>query len=304
MERLARRQGLTGLGQAHTMRPVKICRYLTADNQVRIGLAKGEDALLDLTPAGIESITALLESGDAAQRLSDLSKLPETPLADVTLLCPIEVQEVWAAGVTYLRSKDARMEESDFSATAYDRVYDAPRPEIFFKSLPEKVVACGEPVGIRTDANWSVPEPELVLMMNSRGEIAGYAVGNDMSSRDIEGENLLYLPQAKVYHRSCAVGPWVRVGATEEEAREWEIKIQIERSGGSVFDGSVGVNQIKRGFGELRDFLFQSQLFPFGCVLLTGTGIVPGDDFTLEEGDTVRIHISGIGCLNNPVVRV
>jgi len=286
------------------MRPVKICRYLTADNQVRIGLAKGEDALLDLTPAGIESITALLESGDAAQRLSDLSKLPETPLADVTLLCPIEVQEVWAAGVTYLRSKDARMEESDFSATAYDRVYDAPRPEIFFKSLPEKVVACGEPVGIRTDANWSVPEPELVLMMNSRGEIAGYAVGNDMSSRDIEGENLLYLPQAKVYHRSCAVGPWVRVGATEEEAREWEIKIQIERSGGSVFDGSVGVNQIKRSFGELRDFLFESQLFPFGCVLLTGTGIVPGDDFTLEEGDTVRIHISGIGCLNNPVVRV
>jgi 2-dehydro-3-deoxy-D-arabinonate dehydratase len=214
------------------------------------------------------------------------------------------VQEVWAAGVTYLRSKDARMEESDFSATAYDRVYDAPRPELFFKSLPEKVVACGEPVGIRTDANWSVPEPELVLMMNSRGEIAGYAVGNDMSSRDIEGENLLYLPQAKVYHRSCAVGPWVRVGATEEEAREWEIKIQIERSGGSVFDGSVGVNQIKRGFGELRDFLFESQLFPFGCVLLTGTGIVPGDDFTLEEGDTVRIHISGIGCLNNPVVRV
>ena len=286
------------------MRPVKICRYLTADNQVRIGLAKGEDALLDLTPAGIESITALLESGDAAQRLSDLSKLPETPLADVTLLCPIEVQEVWAAGVTYLRSKDARMEESDFSATAYDRVYNAPRPEIFFKSLPEKVVACGEPVGIRTDANWSVPEPELVLMMNSRGEIAGYAVGNDMSSRDIEGENLLYLPQAKVYHRSCAVGPWVRVGATEEEAREWEIKIQIERSGGSVFDGSVGVNQIKRSFGELRDFLFESQLFPFGCVLLTGTGIVPGDDFTLEEGDTVRIHISGIGCLNNPVIRV
>ena len=304
MESLARRQGLTALGEAHTMRPVKICRYLTADNQVRIGLAKGEDALLDLTPAGIESITALLESGDAAQRLSDLSKLPETPLADVTLLCPIEVQEVWAAGVTYLRSKDARMEESDFSATAYDRVYDAPRPEIFFKSLPEKVVACGEPVGIRTDANWSVPEPELVLMMNSRGEIAGYAVGNDMSSRDIEGENLLYLPQAKVYHRSCAVGPWVRVGATEEEAREWEIKIQIERSGGSVFDGSVGVNQIKRGFGELRDFLFESQLFPFGCVLRTGTGIVPGDDFTLEEGDTVRIHISGIGCLNNPVVRV
>ncbi|MBT3913709.1 MAG: fumarylacetoacetate hydrolase, partial [Verrucomicrobia bacterium] len=196
------------------------------------------------------------------------------------------------------------MEESDFSATAYDRVYDATRPELFFKSLPEKVVACGEPVGIRTDAQWSVPEPELVLIMNSRGEIAGYAVGNDMSSRDIEGENLLYLPQAKVYHRSCAVGPWVRVGAREEEAREWEITIQIERGGKTVFEGTVSVNQIKRTFGELSAAMFQSQVFPFGCALLTGTGIVPDDDFTLEEGDTVRIQISGIGCLNNPVVRV
>jgi len=295
---------LTPLGQGHTLRRVKICRYLTTDNQVRIGLAKGGDALLDLSPAGIESITALLESGDAAKRLAGLGELTEVPLADVTLLSPIEVQEVWAAGVTYLRSKDARMEESDFSATAYDRVYDATRPELFFKSLPEKVVACGEPVGIRADAQWSVPEPELVLMMNSRGEIAGYAVGNDMSSRDIEGENLLYLPQAKVYHRSCAVGPWVRVGATEAEAREWEISMKIERGGESVFGGTVSVNQIKRSFGELSAAMFQSQMFPFGCALLTGTGIVPGDDFTLEEGDTVRIEISGVGCLENPVIRV
>ena len=295
---------MTPLGQTHTLRRVKICRYLTTDNQVRIGLAKGGDALLDLSPAGIESITALLESGDAAKRLAGLGELTEVPLADVTLLSPIEVQEVWAAGVTYLRSKDARMEESDFSATAYDRVYDATRPELFFKSLPEKVVACGEPVGIRADAKWSVPEPELVLLMNSRGDIAGYAVGNDMSSRDIEGENLLYLPQAKMYHRSCAVGPWVRVGAREEEAREWEITIQIERGGETVFEGTVSVNQIKRTFGELSAAMFQSQVFPFGCALLTGTGIVPDDNFTLEEGDTVRIRISGIGCLNNPVVRV
>ena len=283
---------------------MRICRFLSADNQVRIGLAKSDDVLIDLSTAGIESITALLESGDAAKRLAGLGELTEVPLADVTLLSPIEVQEVWAAGVTYLRSKDARMEESGFSATAYDRVYDATRPELFFKSLPEKVVACGEPVGIRADAKWSVPEPELVLMMNSHGDIAGYAVGNDMSSRDIEGENLLYLPQAKVYHRSCAVGPWVRVGAREEEAREWEITIQIERGGETVFEGAVSVNQIKRGFGELRGFMFQSQVFPFGCALLTGTGIVPDDNFTLEEGDTVRIRISGIGCLNNPVVRV
>jgi 2-dehydro-3-deoxy-D-arabinonate dehydratase len=304
MEGVAKGLGLTSVSQAHTLRRMKICRYLTADNQVRIGLAKGDNALLDLSPAGIDSITALLESGDAAKRLAGLGELTEIPLANVTLLSPIEVQEIWAAGVTYLRSKDARMEESDFSATAYDRVYDATRPELFFKSLPEKVVACGEPVGIRADAQWSVPEPELVLMMNSRGEIAGYAVGNDMSSRDIEGENLLYLPQAKVYHRSCAVGPWVRVGAREEEAREWEITIQIERGGETVFEGTVSVNQIKRTFGELSAAMFQSQVFPFGCALLTGTGIVPDDDFTLEEGDTVRIQISGIGCLNNPVVRV
>ena len=304
IEGLEKGLGLTPLGQTRTLRRVRICRYLTEDNRVCIGLAKGDDALIDLSPSGIESITALLESGDAAKRLAGLGELPETPLAAVTLLSPIEVQEVWAAGVTYLRSKDARMEESDFSATAYDRVYDAPRPELFFKSLPEKVVACGEPVGIRADAQWSVPEPELVLMMNSHGDIAGYAVGNDMSSRDIEGENLLYLPQAKVYHRSCAVGPWVRVGATEAEARECDISMQIGRDGKTVFEGSVSVNQIKRSFEELRDFMFQSQVFPFGCALLTGTGLVPDDDFTLEEGDTIRIEISGIGSLHNPVVRV
>ena len=283
---------------------MRICRFLSADNQVRIGLAKSDDVLIDLSTAGIDSITALLESGDAAKRLADLGGLTEVPLADITLLSPIEVQEVWAAGVTYLRSKDARMEESDFSATAYDRVYDAARPELFFKSLPEKVVAGGDPVGIRADARWSVPEPELVLLINSRGNIAGYAVGNDMSSRDIEGENLLYLPQAKVYHRSCAIGPWVRVGATEADAREWDISMQIKRDGGTVFERSVGVNQIKRSFGELSAAMFQSQVFPFGCALLTGTGIVPDDNFTLEEGDAVHIRISGVGCLNNPVVRV
>jgi 2-dehydro-3-deoxy-D-arabinonate dehydratase len=304
IEGLAKELGLTPLAQTHTIRRVRICRYLTEDNQICIGLANGDNALLDLSAAGIESITALLESGDAAKRLAGLGELTKIPLADVTLLSPIEVQEIWAAGVTYLRSKDARMGESDFSATAYDRVYDATRPELFFKSLPEKVVACGEPVGIRADAQWSVPEPELVLMMNSRGEIAGYAVGNDMSSRDIEGENLLYLPQAKVYHRSCAVGPWVRVGAREEEAREWKITMQIERGAETVFEGTVSVNQIKRTFGELSAAMFHSQVFPSGCALLTGTGIVPNDDFTLEEGDTVHIQISGIGCLNNPVVRV
>src|SRR5262249_23599580 len=156
-------------------------------------------------------------------------------MRDVRLLSPIEKQEVWAAGVTYLRSKKARMEESDFSASAYDKVYDAARPELFFKAMPEKVVGPGDAVGIRRDAQWSVPEPELALVINSRGQIAGYTIGNDMSARDIEGENLLYLPQAKIYDRSCAVGPFITVGVTEAEARGWQIQLLIQREGTSAF---------------------------------------------------------------------
>jgi 2-dehydro-3-deoxy-D-arabinonate dehydratase len=196
------------------------------------------------------------------------------------------------------------MEESEFSANAYDRVYAAERPEIFFKSLPEKVVAAGEAVGIRRDAKWNVPEPELALMLNSRGRIVGYTIGNDMSSRDIEGENLLYLPQAKTYHRSCALGPWIVLGTAEAEARQWVIKIEIRRDGKAVFGGETSVSQIKRRFEELAEFLFRCQVFSQGAVLLTGTGIVPPDQFTLNEGDAIRIEISGIGVLQNSVVVV
>jgi 2-dehydro-3-deoxy-D-arabinonate dehydratase len=220
------------------------------------------------------------------------------------LLSPAEGQEVWAAGVTYLRSKKARMEESDFSATAYDRVYAAERPELFFKSLPEKVVGPGDAVGIRRDATWNVPEPELALVINSRGKIVGHTIGNDMSSRDIEGENLLYLPQAKIYSRSCALGPWIVVGATEDEVRSWRIGIQIRRAGKVEFEGETSVGQIKRSFQELVDFLFRSQSFPYGAVLLTGTGVVPSEGFTLRPGDVVRINVSGIGTLENPVAEV
>jgi 2-dehydro-3-deoxy-D-arabinonate dehydratase len=219
-------------------------------------------------------------------------------------LTPVESQEVWAAGVTYLRSKQARMEESDFSARAYDHVYEAARPEIFFKSMPDKVVAAGDAVGIRRDATWSVPEPELALVMNSSATIVGFTIGNDMSSRDIEGENLLYLPQAKIYARSCAVGPWIVVGPTEPDARRWTIDLQITRRGDVVFTGETRVDQIKRTFGELVEHLFRSQAFPSGALLLTGAGIVPPDSFTLEPDDTVRISISGIGTLENRVTVV
>jgi 2-dehydro-3-deoxy-D-arabinonate dehydratase len=285
---------------------MKICRFKNKTDEVRIGLVADNSTLLDLTTAGITHLSALLESEHPVAQLNRLAakNLPRIALAGVKLLAPVERQEVWAAGVTYLRSKTARMEESDFSATAYDKVYAAERPEIFFKSMPEKVVATGEAVGIRRDAKWNVPEPELALVMNSRGQITGHTIGNDMSSRDIEGENLLYLPQAKVYDRSCALGPWIHLGATETAAREWKIKIEIRRDGKNVFNGETSVNQIKRDFGQLAEFLFRSQQFPHGAILLTGTGIVPPDTFTLRERDEVEIEISGIGLLKNHVVAV
>jgi 2-dehydro-3-deoxy-D-arabinonate dehydratase len=285
---------------------MKICRFKNKTDEARIGLVADDSTLLDLTPAGITQLSPLLENENPVVQLNQFAgtKLPRVALAGVKLLAPVERQEVWAAGVTYLRSKTARMEESDFSATAYDKVYAAERPEIFFKSMPEKVVATGEAVGIRRDAKWNVPEPELALVMNSRGIIVGHTIGNDMSSRDIEGENLLYLPQAKVYDRSCALGPWIHLGATETDARGWKIKIEIRRDGQAVFTGETSVAQIKRSFGQLAEFLFRSQIFPHGAVLLTGTGIVPPDTFTLRELDEIKIKIGGIGLLQNHVVMV
>jgi 2-dehydro-3-deoxy-D-arabinonate dehydratase len=282
---------------------MKLCRFQTSDSTPRIGLVVDDQHLLDLTGAGVSSLTALLDAADPAAECAALAKrsLPRLPLSDVKLLAPVERQEVWAAGVTYLRSKKARMEESDFSATAYDRVYDAPRPEIFFKSTAEKVVGPGDDVGIRADATWNVPEPELALVLNSRGGIVGYTIGNDMSSRDIEGENLLYLPQAKVYSRACALGPWIVLGATEAGAREWSIGVRIGRGGREVFAGETKVSQIKRGFAELAGWLCRSQEFPHGAVLLTGTGVVPDDGFTLQAGDEVKIVVTGIGQITNPV---
>ena len=260
----------------------------------------------DIGSAEHGRLTSLLESENLGARLKELSNqtLMAAPLANIRLLTPIEKQEVWAAGVTYLRSKAARMEESDFSAQAYAKVYEADRPEIFFKSLPEKVVANGEAVGIRKDAKWNVPEPELALVINSKGRIVGYTIGNDMSSRDIEGENLLYLPQAKMYDRSCALGPWINVGAMEIEARAWTIKLAIHRGGKAVFEGDTSVSQMKRKLSELADWLYRSQTFPNGAVLLTGTGLVPGDGFTLQADDKVRIEINGIGVLENHVMVV
>jgi 2-dehydro-3-deoxy-D-arabinonate dehydratase len=286
---------------------IKLCRFkVPSSSGVRIGLIANHQGVIDLTNAGVQRMKDLLELEAVEDAIAQLSRAAKEqyPIDSVELMTPVESQEVWAAGVTYLRSKEARMVESEFSANAYDRVYDAVRPEIFFKSLPEKVVSPGEPVGIRRDAGWNVPEPELALVINSSGKIVGFTIGNDMSSRDIEGENLLYLPQAKIYTGSCAVGPWIVAGANEDDARQWGISLEIRRAGQTVFSGETHVNNIKRRFGELVEYLFRSQKFPHGAVLLTGAGIVPPDSFTLEPNDSVRITISGIGTLENRVAVV
>ncbi|HVY26383.1 MAG TPA: fumarylacetoacetate hydrolase family protein [Polyangiaceae bacterium] len=211
-------------------------------------------------------------------------------------------QEVWAAGVTYYRSRDARMEEAQHAAGGdfYARVYAAERPELFFKSTAHRVVADGGQVRLRADSRWNVPEPELTLAVSSTGRIFGYTIGNDMSSRDIEGENPLYLPQAKVYDGSCALGPCLVVGEPPP-GPETAIRLEISRRGASAFTGETTLAQLKRQPAELAAYLFRDQSFPDGVFLMTGTGIVPSADFTLEAGDEIRIEIDGIGRLVNTV---
>ena len=218
------------------------------------------------------------------------------------ILPPIGTQEVWASGVTYFRSRSARIEESRDAGggTFYDRVYSAQRPELFFKATARRVVGTGAPVRIRSDAKWSVPEPELTLLIDPAGKIIGYTIGNDMSSRDIEGENPLYLPQAKVYDGSCALGPCVLL-AEEPLPKTTLIGISITRGGNTVFEGETTLAELKRDPKELAGYLYRDSTFPAGAYLLTGTGIIPNDDFTLAHGDTIAITIDAIGTLTNTV---
>lgn len=217
------------------------------------------------------------------------------------LLPPVQSQEIWAAGVTYYRSKVGRQEESKDAGGGdfYGRVYEAERPEIFFKSTAHRAVGSGDKVRIRKDSTWNVPEPELTLMITSSGKIVGYTIGNDMSSRSIEGENPLYLPQAKCYDKSAAVGPCIFV-TDKPLPEETQISLEIHRVV-KVFEGKIGVNQIKRSFQELVSYLYMESSFPHGCLLMTGTGIVPPNDFTLQKNDEIRITIDSIGTLINTV---
>jgi len=227
---------------------------------------------------------------------------PAVEFDTAEVLAPIGQQEVWAAGVTYYRSRGARMEEAKDAGggSFYDRVYSAERPELFLKSTASRTVGTGGKVRIRADAKWSVPEPELTLAVSATGRILGYTIGNDMSSRDIEGENPLYLPQAKVYDGSCALGPGILV-ASGPLPRSTEIGIEILRHGLVEFSGSVALTELKREPLALVDWLFRDNSFPNGCFLMTGTGIVPPSSFTLQSGDRIRIAIEPIGVLENVV---
>jgi 2-dehydro-3-deoxy-D-arabinonate dehydratase len=230
--------------------------------------------------------------------------LPGGAMEESQWLAPIGSQEVWAAGVTYYRSRDARMEEAHESGGGgfYDRVYSAARPELFFKATPHRVAGPGQAVRIRDDSGWNVPEPELTLAINSGGAIVGYTIGNDMSSRDIEGENPLYLPQAKVYDGSCALGPGILV-TDDPLPGTTRIALSITRDGTSCFEGATTLAELKRQPRELVNYLFRASSFPAGCFLMTGTGIVPPAPFTLHPGDEIAITIEPIGTLRNRVAR-
>jgi len=247
---------------------------------------------------------ALLALENIAEFLTGViaQEKPSQDFQAAELLAPIGQQEVWAAGVTYFRSRGARMEESKDAGGGdfYDRVYLAERPELFFKSTASRTVGAGGKVRIRGDAHWSVPEPELTLLVSPGGNITGYTIGNDMSSRDIEGENPLYLPQAKVYSGSCALGPGILV-SQGPLPHSTEIGIEILRRGRIEFSGSVALTELKRDPKTLVSYLLRDNSFPSGCFLMTGTGIVPPSSFTLTSGDRIRITIEPIGTLENEV---
>ncbi len=259
-------------------------------------------------PAGPDfSFTALFTSEDPLAYTSTAFDQAGDAISfnpDIPYQAPISDQEIWAAGVTYYRSRTARMEEAEVAGgdIFYDKVYEAPRPELFFKSTASKARGALDHVGIRHDSTWDVPEPEFTLAINSAGTIFGYTIGNDMSSRSIEGENPLYLPQAKNYTGACALGPCLVVGPLPPA--ETKISITISRGGQEVFSGDTALSQIKRSFEELAGWLYKCNHFPTGALLMTGTGVVPDSDFTLQVDDEVAITIEGIGTLRNTVEAV
>jgi len=281
---------------------MQLVKYQVAD-AVAVGIQEqGQIVPLNLS-GDVTSLQDIIESENPAATAESLRADDSIAVDAVTLLAPIDQQEVWAAGVTYKRSQTARMEESETSASCYDRVYESPRPELFLKATPHRVSGPGQPLRIRQDATWNVPEPEITCVVNSRLELVGFTVGNDMSSRDIEGENPLYLPQAKVYRQCAGLGPCITLAADMPAREETTIRLEIERAGEAVFQGETNVDQMARTFEGLIEYLGRDQEFPHGVLLMTGTGVVPESDFTLKADDVVHITIDGIGTLTNPIVQ-
>ncbi len=285
---------------------MKLARVLLPNEQIHVAVVEeGSLRVLDMTQLeNCRTLSDILHAPDPIGLANYLIDPQYAPVAydQAQILAPVDRQEVWAAGVTYKRSQQARMEESEHGASHYDRVYTADRPELFFKSASYRVVPPGGAVRVRKDSQWSVPEPELALFLTPDMKIGGYSIGNDMSARDIEGENPLYLPQAKVYNQCCAIGPVVYL-TKEPLPTSTRISLTISRQQQTCFTGETTISQLNRRLEDLASWLGRELDFPFGAVLLTGTGIIPPDDFSLENGDVVSIEIEGIGQLTNLVVK-
>jgi 2-dehydro-3-deoxy-D-arabinonate dehydratase len=284
---------------------VQLCKVLWETGDIRIGaVSDGHVRLLDLEDyVGLHTLSDILHADNPAGLAHDLidDRTRTYPLHELTLLAPIDRQEVWAAGVTYKRSREARERESVGAARFYDLVYGADRPELFFKATPHRVAGPGGRVRIRRDSRWTVPEPELALVLSPHLHVLGYTIGNDVSARDIEGENPLYLPQAKVYDHCCALGPVITLADSMPRLDCVSIHLTVERRGERVFEGATTLAEMARPCEDLVRWLGRDNTFPNGAILLTGTGIVPPDDFALAAGDLVSIDVTGIGKLTNHV---
>jgi 2-dehydro-3-deoxy-D-arabinonate dehydratase len=283
---------------------MRLIKFTTdSDSTPQVGLIEGEQVVP--LASGPDTLSAILHGEDFLHKIQALlaASQKRLDLASILVDAPIDSQEVWGAGVTYERSKLARQEESEQGGTFYDQVYRAARPELFFKATPSRVVGPGQPIRVRRDTRWCVPEPELALVISPGLRLVGFTIGNDVSARDIEGENPLYLPQAKVFDGCCALGPAITLAETMPAVTDIEIRLRIDRGGTAIYEGDTSAGRMVRTFQELIAWLTRDNHFPDGLILLTGTGIVPPDDFSLQAGDMVKITIEGIGTLENPVVQ-
>ncbi len=287
----------------HEVNTMHLAKYIDSHGDIRAARVE-DNQLVALRLAPGQTLADLIAADNPIAAVQSIpTEAPITIDESIQWLPPIDGQEVWAAGVTYKRSQTARMEESEAAASCYDRVYKADRPELFFKATPHRVRGHRQPLRIRADATWNVPEPEVTLVLSPALRIVGLTVGNDMSSRDIEGENPLYLPQAKCYNACAGIGPWITLFDRLPTTDQIGVDLNIVRSGKTVFEQQTCADQMARSFEDLVSWLARDNSFPGGAFLMTGTGIVPGNDFTLLPGDIVNITIEGVGTLSNPIVQ-